>query len=32
VDVRGVSVHDTGPAEWRQRGSPLRLFPRDPRR
>jgi fumarate hydratase class I len=27
VDVRGVSAHDTGPAEWRQRGAPLRLFP-----
>jgi len=32
VDVRGVSVHDTGPAEWRQRGAPLRLFQSDPRR
>jgi fumarate hydratase class I len=29
VDVRGVSVHDTGPAQWRDRGAPLRLFPSD---
>jgi fumarate hydratase class I len=29
VDVRGVSVHDTGPAEWRQRAAPIRLFPSD---
>jgi fumarate hydratase class I len=27
VDVRGVSVHETGPAEWRQRAAPLKLFP-----
>ena len=27
VDVRGVSVHDTGPAEWRQRAASVRLFP-----
>jgi fumarate hydratase class I len=27
VDVRGVSVHETGPAEWRHRAAPLKLFP-----
>ena len=31
VDVRGVSVHETGPAEWRQQAAPLRLFQSDTR-
>jgi fumarate hydratase class I len=27
VDVHGVSVHERGPAAWRQLMSPIRLFP-----
>jgi fumarate hydratase class I len=27
VDVRGVSVHETGPAQWRQAVAPVTLFP-----